>query len=641
MSLMFCHAIGISQETSKYLSSKKATDLSVSDGKSAIRETDSVIGLIDSIRLNIRQSKDTVEVLEYKFQLAQLNGTLGNDAEAIMLAVQVTNSFETPGPLKFASGKYLRDKYFRLGVYDRAIETHAKLDWEYAPKNWEYYVPDNFVAFAFVRTGDYDKSISILKHVIQVMNERSYIYWEFSFTNSLGVIYLKNNQYDSAWNQFQNANQLLEMNFMEEPNRTTYNFGYLDGLIKGNMAEVLAAKGLHLEAIPLYKYDIDQCSKYPENAEIQSNILYSTLKLAKSYIATNQMSAAQTALNKTRQLLISSPKPEQLLELKRCLWKYYEKLGKQDSALIAVNQYIKIRDSLEQSTFSNTLRNTQISYESQMNIESLAKKEMELSELRSKSEKEKFVSYVIILTATILLASLIFVFRAYRKRLKSELELSSKSKKIGEQAIVITKALEEKDLLLREVHHRVKNNLQIISSLFFLQAKKIKDEQARLIIQEGQSRVHVMSLIHQKLYQAEHLNLINFQEFLSDIAGHIIQSNRRAELHIEMIIEAQNIEQPVDKGLPVGMIVNELITNSIKHAFKGRKTGQIWIRVSQIESYIRIEYEDDGIGIEALDNLENTDSLGMKLIKLLTNQLGGVIEYDVSSGFKLSIEFPV
>ena len=248
---------------------------------------------------------------------------------------------------------------------------------------------------------------------------------------------------------------------------------------------------------------------------------------------------------------------------------------------------------------------------------------------------------MIILTATILLASLIFVFRAYRKRLKSELELSSKSKKIGEQAIVITKALEEKDLLLREVHHRVKNNLQIISSLFFLQAKKIKDEQARLIIQEGQSRVHVMSLIHQKLYQAEHLNLINFQEFLSDIAGHIIQSNRRAELHIEMIIEAQNIEQPVDKGLPVGMIVNELITNSIKHAFKGRKTGQIWIRVSQIESYIRIEYEDDGIGIEALDNLENTDSLGMKLIKLLTNQLGGVIEYDVSSGFKLSIEFPV
>ena len=80
MSLMFCHAIGISQETSKYLSSKKATDLSVSDGKSAIRETDSVIGLIDSIGLNIRQSKDTVEVLEYKFQLAQLNGTLGNDA---------------------------------------------------------------------------------------------------------------------------------------------------------------------------------------------------------------------------------------------------------------------------------------------------------------------------------------------------------------------------------------------------------------------------------------------------------------------------------------------------------------------------------------------------------------------------------
>lgn len=596
---------------------------------------------IDSILKKRRQINDTTELLILKFKLAQLYQANENYNAAILLAVQIINSLETPESQKFIVGKFLRDLYYKIGLTHQAIVTHSKLNWYHAPRNWEYYVPDNFLAFAFMKIGQYEKAISTLTPVVKEMHARDYKYWEFSFTNSLGVIYLKNQQLDSAWAQFLNAKELLEKNFSFEPRRTIHNYDYLDGLVSGNMAEVLAAKGRHLEAIPLYQFDIEQCSKFPNNKEIQGNLLYSYLKLAKSYIVTDQMVAANRCLKKTTEYLQIFDVPEQALELERCRWKYYEKLSLKDSALMAVNRYIQLRDSIESAKFKNELRNSQISIDSKTNEESLATKESELTQLRSKSEKEQFVRYAIILTIGLLFGLLLFLFRAYRIRLKREIDLSEKSNKITEQAEFIGRALEEKDLLLREVHHRVKNNLQIISSLFFLQAKKIKDEQARMIIQEGQSRVHVMSLIHQKLYQAEHLNLIKFQDFMIDIGGHIIQSNRRADLQIEMVIEAQNIEQPVDKGLPIGMIVSELITNSIKHAFKGRKTGHIFIRATQIEKYIRLEYEDDGIGLEALENLENTDSLGMKLIKLLTNQLDGTIEYDVTTGFKLYIEFPV
>ena len=148
-----------------------------------------------------------------------------------------------------------------------------------------------------------------------------------------------------------------------------------------------------------------------------------------------------------------------------------------------------------------------------------------------------------------------------------------------------------------------------------------------------------MSLIHQKLYQAEHLNEIEFQGYLSDLAKQILQTNQTAKFEIGLTIEADEITETVELAVPIGMMVNELMTNSIKHAFEGRKVGQIRISLKCLGSMMTLEYEDDGRGVDSLESLNKEDSLGMKLIRLLTDQLDGAMEFSGTEGFKITIEF--
>ncbi len=233
----------------------------------------------------------------------------------------------------------------------------------------------------------------------------------------------------------------------------------------------------------------------------------------------------------------------------------------------------------------------------------------------------------------------LILYWSFSKARTETVDSTALTTQLSDQSAAIEKVLKEKDMLLREVHHRVKNNLQIISSLFFLQSKHIKDEVALGLIKEGQSRIHVMSLIHQKLYQAEELNHIDFQGYFSDLAKQILQMHQSKDVEIDMIIEAREISESMELAVPLGMIVNELLTNSIKHAFAGRRIGHIHIGLTKQHGRMKLVYEDDGRGLSENNDFINGDSLGMKLIRLLTNQLGGNLEFGPTLGFSLSIEF--
>ena len=198
-------------------------------------------------------------------------------------------------------------------------------------------------------------------------------------------------------------------------------------------------------------------------------------------------------------------------------------------------------------------------------------------------------------------------------------------------------SLREKETLLKEIHHRVKNNLQIISSLLNLQAKSIGDEKLEGIFRECQDRIAAMAAVHQLLYKSQNFAEINFGEYLRETASHLFRSYKICKSTISLVIQAENVMLPIDTAIPCGLIINELVTNALKYAFPGVSKGEIKIEMSKTKQGIRLLFEDNGIGFPKDVDFSNSGTLGLKLIHLLVKQLDGSIEQFINGGTKYAI----
>ena len=206
----------------------------------------------------------------------------------------------------------------------------------------------------------------------------------------------------------------------------------------------------------------------------------------------------------------------------------------------------------------------------------------------------------------------------------------------------LKKSLEEKEILLREVHHRVKNNLSIISSLLSLQSSMIRTpEQALTAFRNSRERIQAMSLVHEELYRSRDYTRVDMGEYVGRLLGQLDFAYGQ-DTNIDLIRQIENVELDVSTSIPCGLILNELITNAYKYAFpEGRRgTIQISLRLVQ-EGFAELEVTDDGVGIPAGMDLENSDSLGLTLVRLLVEQLGGTLRVSSDAGTSFSIRFPV
>jgi two-component sensor histidine kinase/CheY-like chemotaxis protein len=190
-------------------------------------------------------------------------------------------------------------------------------------------------------------------------------------------------------------------------------------------------------------------------------------------------------------------------------------------------------------------------------------------------------------------------------------------------------SLAEKEVLLKEVHHRVKNNLQIISSLLSLQAAKAGNELAEEFL-DSQSRVRAMALVHEKLYSSEDLSCINFPEYLRQLAVFLLQAYTPENTTIIPDIRCLEFCLPVNSAIPCGLIINELFTNSLKHAFSGRSMGRILLRAWVTDNTANLLIADDGTGLPPDFDIKSTETLGLQLVANLTRQLKGNLS--ISSG---------
>lgn len=208
--------------------------------------------------------------------------------------------------------------------------------------------------------------------------------------------------------------------------------------------------------------------------------------------------------------------------------------------------------------------------------------------------------------------------------------------KLSTQNAKISKALKEKDFLLREIHHRVKNNLQVISSLLSLQSRQITDNKIKKAITEGRNRVRSMALIHQNLYQNENLNGVSVAKYMSKLVNELFDTYKIDHSQILLELDIQEMELDVDTMVPIGLILNELVSNCLKHAFPDNRQGSITVSLNHINDNLLLKVKDNGIGT-TLEELQASKSFGNRLIKAFSQKLKADIKIKDSIGTEVVI----
>jgi len=219
------------------------------------------------------------------------------------------------------------------------------------------------------------------------------------------------------------------------------------------------------------------------------------------------------------------------------------------------------------------------------------------------------------------------------------ISLSLEASKRDEAQKQIINSLEEKSVLLREIHHRVKNNMQIISSLLSLQSSTIENPEMKDIFNESQNRVRSMSMIHEQLYQTDDLAKIDFNIYVNGLIKSLFQIYSSSQKHIEWDVNVEDVKLDLETAIPCGLIINELVSNSLKHAFKDRFNGKINVKMRKNNGLIILKVADNGVGIPDNFQIEKASTLGLKLVKTLVNQLEGALVIEIKNETSFNVTF--
>lgn len=306
--------------------------------------------------------------------------------------------------------------------------------------------------------------------------------------------------------------------------------------------------------------------------------------------------------------------------------------GNMPAALQDFKLYKYYDDSLRKLNHVKILDQLQVEFETE-------KKDKNIEILTVGLKEAALKTKMTLAGAGLLLIIVGLVYSQYRSKQKSNVLLEFQKKEINDKNTILTSLLQEKEWLLKEVHHRVKNNLQTVVSLLESQSYFLEKD-ALYAIQDCQNRVYSMSLIHQRLYQSENVESINLSSYIADLVGYLTKvfdvGNR-----IQFILSIQPIKLDISQAIPIGLILNEAITNSIKYAFpRDRISCQITIALEQIDDeQIKLSIQDNGIGLPADFESIKKGSLGIKLIKGLTADMQGSCEISSSDGALIQIVF--
>ncbi|SEL34320.1 tetratricopeptide repeat-containing sensor histidine kinase [Parapedobacter koreensis] len=270
----------------------------------------------------------------------------------------------------------------------------------------------------------------------------------------------------------------------------------------------------------------------------------------------------------------------------------------------------------------------------------LEKFERQIREQELQLSNTNYQRYGFIAGIVVLLTILIILYFHFREKDKLAHRVAIKNAEVSVQNEILKQANRQNEMLLREIHHRVKNNLQIINSLLNLQSRKTTNQEVMAMMQESSSRINSIALIHNKLYQQQSLNRLNIQEYIEQLGAHLLSIYNVGKKSVRFKVEANNVSLDIDTAIPIGLILTELMTNSLKYAFVDREEGEIYVHVKhEGEKDYELIFKDNGVGIPETKFAQTNETLGFRLINSLTRQLAGIIQYTFGEFSMYNIRF--
>lgn len=388
---------------------------------------------------------------------------------------------------------------------------------------------------------------------------------------------------------------------------------------------------------------IDEAEKAYENAarfcnmiqEQNQNLSLVLMRLSSLNVHYKEYDMAITNLKKAAKIANGAQMMDYEYQSYEKISEAYEKKGDFKSAIKYHRHYAQLKDSAINVERVRNFNQLQALYEDQQkqaeierlnNESALQKSEIELQQANASRKTQQSILLLIGLFAVMAIAIVLWIM--FKNKAKTYTLLSIQKKQIEKQNL-------QKEILLKEIHHRVKNNLQVISSLLSLQSKKIVDTQVLEAVKEGQNRVKSIALIHQKLYQNEDISRVDFDEYAQELVSYLRSAIQVNHSKVSINVQTNNVVLDIDTAVPLGLILNELVTNSLKYAFPNGVEGNINVSLTHVDpnqQQLRLIVADDGVGLPAQLDIDNTKSLGLKLVKMLCLQLDGKMTYSNGQG---------
>jgi len=528
----------------------------------------------------------------------------------------------------------LKNCFGRLLNYPKVFEMHQMLN-AMAERNPEIRLKDLGLPLSsiYIRMGLISEGVRFLKSEYKKNpNKHTDRYAEINFYNNLGVVWNKANKPDSAIYYFKKAEQIIDQILVEDQKNLFHIF--FKGLIVGNIGQAMIEKKQFSEAIPLLKQDIKSSISYGNllNAAISYN------ELARCYFECKNYQSAEVFLDSSTNFLNMVDAPAEQLKNLRLKAELLSLTNRYKESVVFYKLYNELNDSIAANEKELLMLNQQIAFQTNKLQEKIELQDKEMLSKKLTEEKRNIQRVLMFVLLLMMLILLIFGYFNNLKSKKREKELSAKNEEITIKSEMIGAALKEKELLIKEVHHRVKNNMQIIISLLKLQSDKINDKQVEIYFSEARNRIQSMALIHEFLYKKDKMDYMQMDEYIKQLILEIQISYTQPNHIIEIHTDLDPIQLDFDTSIPLGLIINELVTNSYKHAFPN-KVGNIWVSFKKEENTYKLIVKDNGKGASEDFKEKMENSLGMELIHLLSNQINAVLEIKEKPGFEVKIVF--
>ncbi len=465
----------------------------------------------------------------------------------------------------------------------------------------------NSLAIFNKENNDFDAAINYYNKAFNITEEMKAPRYGAIILSNEGDLYIQKKQYKKALAVLEKSKKLRLSIDKNSISATDLNLALVHTALKNY------DKALHLfnTIIPYFK-------KHNTNHYMESLIARGKLYLA---IKEYKKSIADCKTGYQLSLQQKNLKYQNLSS--KYLYKAYKNIKKYKNAFYYLEKHKKYQDSIFNK--NNIKQITQMQMRYQFDSEN------ERKEIQKQAEKKAYkrVIYSLLLGLFAFFISSVLSYRLYHIRQKNNVILKGKNKQIA-------KALKDNKILLKETHHRVKNSLQMISSLLYLQSENITDEKAASSVKDGQIRVKSMALIHQKLYQNNHLTGVEVSDYIHDLATDIFQSHHVTDEEINLDIAVEKMILDIDTITPIGIIINELIVNALKHAFdkKGKK-ATISIKLFKEKEALILQVNDNGSGFKPKEKKEK--SFGMKLIKSLSRKLKATLSITHKNGTEITL----